>query len=453
MIRRLFLLLAALPFFVGPEAIAQSDYANRRSLEGVKSTGYHRVPLTPEILTRIQPSFADLRLYRQDASDQALSEISYLLEVPAGYVSRKDRPIKMLNERSKGTERIQVIRRESEEKANRISVQMNEKSYDVRLSLESSNNRLNWTTVAENIRIRALHDDQVDFEANEFRFKDNGEKFFRLKVNDPSVEITDVKLWYVREGSGKTQPYAIKSEQNEIVGDTKDTEMIIQLTGRYPVSEVELNIGTGGDYVRPVEISYLAKDQEATSGSDWKKFDNGVLSNLSSANFSAKPVFAYAIRIEIGNQYDLPLDIRSVRIAGPAYALIADLEATGGYALYYGNKQASKPSYKMSISQRKLPKDIVPARLGSEGSVPDELVAVGGSKSRDVASSDPDKDGTEDAELEEADAETGEAGTDPSATRSSKQKPDFLLWGGLGAVLALIVFLVIRRRRANQLYD
>lgn len=79
-----------------------------------------------------------------------------------------------------------------------------------------------------------------------------------------------------------------------------------------------------------------------------------------------KNVLTNKFEIHIDNKDNPPLNLKSIKIAGPLYQLIARFPEKADFYLIYGNKIARPPDFDLKYFQEKIPKNLSNFSLGKE---------------------------------------------------------------------------------------
>lgn len=390
-----------------------NDYQYQRPVTQVRSIGFHRIVLPREVLTVLKDDLSDLRIYQSGAADSIPpTEVPYLIDIQEGENELKEVAFRMINQATKKNFSQAVLRKEGEGVINRIDLDISPQNFDVRASLEGSENRLSWVTIKDDFRLVGIANNDVSYSYTRMNFPDSDYRFFRVRLHDPALSVrgADMHIWSQEEGSFQNFDISAWDPKNDT--DRKITEIHIALAGRYPVSRLRLDIGSTRDYYRTAKLEYLKQRIETEDGTReiWRDFASTTLSSLEEAEMFGAVKFTDALRLTIQNHDDLPLDIRALQVSGPVYELISELEVGNEYVLMYGNENASRPRYDLVHFKNQIPRDdLVPAGLGEEMEI-------------------------EDPEQEEKEAEEQRA----------KAVGNTLLWGGMLLVIVVIGFVTMR---------
>jgi hypothetical protein len=366
-----FLLLFPLLLLFPATSFGQLDtYGFQRELLQVRTNGYHEVRLPLDLLTRLNDDLADVRLYQLSGYDSVPAvEIPFLMERKEQVRAYEERQLSMINEATRKDFSQIILRKEEEGEINRIELEIEPRNFDVQASLEGSDNRLKWLMIEDDIRLLGISNQDVTYQHARLNFSPSDYRFFRIRLSDPSVQVSKASLRYWRETEGEYQPYEIKDWQVSNNTSEKTTEIQVELAGRYPVSRLQFQIASKRDYFRPARITYVKQRVETEEGSRdiWRDLADMTLSSMEEAEVYAPLQFTDAIKVVIQNQDNLPLDIQAVQLSGPAFHLIAELEREAQYVLAYDKASASVPRYDLVHFRDKILQErLVPASLGAE---------------------------------------------------------------------------------------
>ncbi|MEM7660139.1 MAG: hypothetical protein AAF399_28780, partial [Bacteroidota bacterium] len=330
----LFLLSSSSFLLLGQDA----EFQYSRDITGVRTDGYHQIELSPEVLARLSGDLADLRIEQIGDSSGQGSMIPYLIERNEQVRNYREIPMSLLNQATKKRFSQAVLRKEEEGEINRIELTLSDQNFDVIATLEGSNNRLNWLTIKEDIRLVGISNESVVYQFAQLNFPPSDYRFFRVRLENPELMVTQASLRMWQEEAGDYQPYQIKDWQITNDTDEKTTLIRVQLADRYPVSRLQFDISSKRDHVRPARIRYVRQRVEADEGSRaiWRDMADLTISSLEEPLYYLPLQFTDELEITIYNQDNLPLNISDLQLAGPAFHLIAELERGASYRLLYG---------------------------------------------------------------------------------------------------------------------
>lgn len=343
-----------------------ADLAHQRPVTRVKSDGWHSISLPPAVLSVLKEDLGDVRIYELTESDT--TEVPYLIETRRDRYGIEETPFKMINRSTTQDHSFVTFRPEAEMAVNRIELEIEPRNFEVEATLEGSNNRLRWFTIKDHMRLIGIANDRVSYHYSTLTFSDADYKFYRVKLDDPEVEIIRATVGTEVSQEGEYEEYQVTDLQSKNDTDQKITEILVELKDRYPVGRLEFLIDHDHDFYRSVQVSYLRQTVETENGKKeiWRDFANRTLTSLEPNIFEEDVQFTNKLKIVIRNFDDIPLDVRDIKVSGPEYFLITNLKAEGRYILAYAGPMVHAPRYDMVYFKNRIPEDLVPAFLGAE---------------------------------------------------------------------------------------
>jgi hypothetical protein len=360
------LLLSCVPLLLWGQG---EEFQYQRDISGVRTDGYHVITLSPEVLARVAEGLADLRIQQVADSGEGGAMIPYLVERQEQVRNYREIPMTLINQARKNNFSQAVLRKEENGEINRIELVLSNNNFDVMATLEGSNNRLNWLTIQEDMRLVGISNGSVVYQYAQLNFPASDYRFFRVRLSDPSLTITQASLRMWQEEAGDYQPYQLKDWTVTNDTDAKTTLLQVQLADRYPVSRLQFRVGSQRDHFRPARVRYVRQRVETEEGSRaiWRDMADLTFSSLEEPLYYVPLQFTDELEITVYNQDNLPLDLQDVQVAGPVFHLIADLKRGQTYRLLYGAPALEAPNYDLVyLKNQILEGDLVPASIGPE---------------------------------------------------------------------------------------
>lgn len=274
-----------------------------------------------------------------------------------------------------------------------------------KVTIEASDNGSNWTVIAKGAFLfRISYSESRVFDKTMVRFPDNNQQYLRVTVyngaGDPNkLEIKSIKCWAKYMVEQETMPIktvSAKTEENK-----KITEIYANLEhSSVPLYKIKLAF-EDSDFYRWVEV--LGRDSETitykepteggppfekTVEAPWKRiksttiyrfstgedFDESLSINIDGARYRY-------LLIKVHNKDDQPLNFTGITATWrPQYIAFKPVDG-GRMSLYFGNNQASRPSYDLGKFESRLreagvfkaslgPKEALPASVRKEKEKP-----------------------------------------------------------------------------------
>lgn len=344
--------------------VAQEDvWSYRRKVTDIHQEGWFSIQLIPDIFQHASPSLHDIRVL-SIAKDTV--EIPYVLNVRETQFESESVSLSIMNEsRKEGIYYVTFLN--SGKAINQIDLEFEESNYFATVRLEGSQNNKEWFEIVDEQKIFSVNNSFEQYSYNELHFPVSKYDYFRIAVTSQTA------LHFVRGSFKNLQEragtYVTIEHKSNIKQDKRARQTVIDLKLNYfqPVSKITMDIPSEKDYYRSASIEVLTDSFKTEKG--WMKNYQNVYSGYFTSIHPNEINFAYAItsevRVIINNLDNTPLKIDNIKAEGPVVELITTLNPTETY-LYYGNKDAYKPSYDIEHFRNKIPPAPAKASLGGE---------------------------------------------------------------------------------------
>jgi hypothetical protein len=333
------------------------SYRFKREITGVTGT-WHTLQLPDQVLKNIQPGFADIRIFGVSGKDTL--EIPYLLKQRADKINSREIDFKQLNQSTNEKGYYFTFQAPAANTINQIGLSFKQENFDWKTDLEGSNDNKEWFKILDGYRILSIKNKDTDYQFTKLNFPDAKFQYFRVLLKSPVQPVlTAAKIAKTDTLKGI---YKNIGQRFQITKDaiTKASIIDVTLDRLSPVSYLKINVPTDFDFYRAVKIEYATDSFKTEKGIQYNYADlyEGSITSLEKPEFSFDNTIASKLRITIQNNDNRPLPISSLELKGNIYELIARFEGTKyGYALYYGNPDASAPNYDIQKFEQKIPAD------------------------------------------------------------------------------------------------
>jgi hypothetical protein len=360
--RNLAILLIAIVFTTTVSA-QEKAWTYRRPITNVQQEGWHSIQLPAEIFKHVSPSFDDLRIL-SIANDTV--EIPYVLNIKETQVESESVSLSVMNEsRKDGAYYITFLN--SGRPINQIDLEFEEANYFATLRLEGSQNNKEWFTIVDEQKIFSVNNSFEQYSYNELHFPVSEYDYFRIAVTSPTA------LHFIRGSfqnfQEKPGSFVIANSRSVLKQDKRARQTIVELTIDHfqPISSITFDIPSQSDYYRSASIEVMTDSFKTEKGwvKNYQNVYNGYLTSIHPNQITFPYVAASQIRIIINNLDNAPLEIRDTEVKGPVVEIMASLNTNGAF-LYYGKKDAYKPSYDIDHFRNKIPSAASKASLGPE---------------------------------------------------------------------------------------
>jgi hypothetical protein len=396
-------------------AMAQ-PYRWVQPLKQVRADGYFQVGLTPEVLARLRPGFADLRLVEISGTDTI--EVPYLIHSWPDDSVWKPVDFEVINEGERRSEGFFSLKLNENQVFNRIRLTVDADAYDLNFSLETSKNRLFWEPFASRKLSGKLQGGKragkTTLDTDSLRTP-----FLRIQYQPAEIPVEVEAVGYYQFLPGKYRKYEVADW-----GETEDpadntTTATFDLGQRLPVSRLRIRAGGSRDYFRQSTL-FVAEDTTLTN---WKKVKDFALSSLSAADLEIPLTWGRHWKVVVQHEDNLPVRISRIDPFAPAFSLIADMRRGISYALLYGSDRGRAPRYDLPALTEGMNWDQLP-EIGLEAPV-----YIG---------------------LEETADEQGVANEMQSLFGGGSPWMTYGLYGGGGILVLLLLWLLFRKKKPKS---
>ncbi len=349
-------------------AFAQlNEYGYKRELKGI-STQWHTIQLPDDIFRHLNENFSDIRIYCL-TPEQDTVEAPYLLRIAADKIDNRTVQFKTINQSSNENGYYFTFEIPTVESVNQLQLDLKQENFDWRIKLEGSQNQQDWFTVLNDYRILSIKNESTNFKFTSLNFPDIKFRFLRLSVNSSvKPELLSSSITSQQTIPGNSRSYKVREFAATEKKDTRQTLIDLELEYPVPVSSLEIKINDTVDYYRPITIQYLSDSVKTEQGwiFNYQSLLSGILNSFEKQQWELESRLVRKLRVVIDNQDNQALSVGEVVLKGYVHELLARFTIPGTYALYYGNKKASRPAYDLNHFTDKVPVEAQLLDMGPE---------------------------------------------------------------------------------------
>jgi hypothetical protein len=344
------------------------QYQYQRELKGVTGN-WHSLTLPNALFKHTQRNLNDLRIYGLKGKDTI--EVPYILEQSADQIIESETPFNIINQSNNAQGYYYTFQSTtSTTPINQIRLSFGQKNFDWKVTLEGSHNNNEWFTILKDYRILSIFNTNTDYHFTQLDFPNANYSYFRIliKANEqPTLKAAKV----LKTDTLKGIDTAVVIQSYQLHQDAKNKLSVIDvnLANPSPLSYLKLNVQSNLDFYRPFKIECVTDSFKTDKGMqyNYQTLYQGTLSSLEKTAFNFSNTLTSRLKITIENNDNKPLQLNSITLKGPICELIARFEKTDyQYALYYGDKNASAPSYELKNFESKIPIGITALSIGDE---------------------------------------------------------------------------------------
>ncbi len=341
--------------------IAAQNFSYKTSVDPVKLKSYYRIKLIPQVVGRCQFGLQDLRI-----KDERGNEVPYLLLKDVGsYQSENYRDFTIISTKSTQGATVYLIDRLDGKPNQQLILKISNADIEKSLSFEGSNNTTSWYAI-QSIRLNPFYLGGDSVKEAIINLPTTNHRYLRCVVNDSTTGKIDIKGFGFKEifKNGVNNFEMPQAAYSQIDIDSNKTTIIeIKYNQTFLINQLSVEIKEDWDFYREVNV-------EAWVGS----IKDGRYIQLGQGRFASyfdkniiqlQDVLTHKLRLTIYNKDSPPLKISGIKAYQKPTWIVAPLDSSKQYTLYYGDNTLAAPEYDLEYFEQKLKEDFPRARLGS----------------------------------------------------------------------------------------
>ena len=342
-------LLAAFPLFAAVNETDWRYYKQATLADDFAVTGLVALELDSEVYAHASPTLGDLRV----ANQQDGQEQPYKLLVESGDLRRASVSANMRDLGHTGQSTSFVLDLLSDGALhNELEIQTSSRNFQRQVAIEGSDDGESWRTLRDDGIIFDLTIEERGFTTRDTRvtYPDSTARFLRVQITDEDLEPLSIGggvVFFARQLEPRRASLPLAIVGREDYAERKETVLLLD-GGRagFPANRIELDIPQRNFY-RQVSVEG-SNDLESWRGVQ----SNETLYDLDTSKFVGNDLsigfgesrFRY-YRVTIANEDNPRLSVNGARASGFVRKLVFSADPGQSYRLYYGNPEASAPSY------------------------------------------------------------------------------------------------------------
>lgn len=335
-----FLLAVSLVCISGITANAD-DFKVTSKLDSVKTAGYYKILLDPDIISYAGNDYADIRLINSKGI-----EIPYIFreEFPASSSTGFMEYNIIENEYSGSKKRSRIVIHNQQKRIlSDLILVLRNSGIEKEITLKGSDNNKEWFIITKGYPVKAgIYGETAGLFI--FSIPKSDYEYFEISTNDKKSDpIQIVKAGYydtkIIQGLYTEVPAGKVSQTDS---SNKKTYLKIEFQRPYEFSKIELNISGPDVYKRSVFLGYFT---EKNNKRVFEIFNSYELSSLSPSIWETEKQKLKELTIIIENYDNSPLKADAVKFYQLNKYLIAKLDPGETYFVKAGNKTLKHPEY------------------------------------------------------------------------------------------------------------
>lgn len=334
-------------------SLYSQGYQYQTELENNTKEGFYKITLTPEILGKLKPNYADLRL-----KDKAGQAVPYYLEKESFSINKRVFKEYKIKEKIKWKNGATVLFVENTAQNAINNIQLQIKNFDVRkrLELAGSNDYNEWFTIKENYVFRSANGGNLTSEVKSLNFPYCDYKYYRIIIYDVfSLPINVMKVGYydTYQELGKfTELVSPEAELLDTAG-VKETYIKIAFNDKPYFDRLVFEVEKPAYFYRNARLALKELDYKGRNY--YRTLERFVLNSNSDLTHYTNAFGHKEFYVIIENEDNPPLQIKGIKAFQLNHYLITYLESENKYKMVFGNKNVfSSPNYDIAHFKSKV---------------------------------------------------------------------------------------------------
>jgi hypothetical protein len=340
---------------IGGTVNAADGYRNKALVDSVPTKGFYKIVLSPEVVSFLKRDYSDIRLM-----DSKRQEVPYLLVEEKSTGSKQYfKEIPIVDNEPHYTPKLTRIVVENADK--RILTELlfiiRNTSIVPEIIVKGSDDNKNWFFISREY-LSAIGPAESDTsEIRAVQFPKNNYRYFEITIPHKKGEV----IQFIRAGyrnSEYTKGLFTQVPDPSIIQKDSAKKSYITLIFKrpYTIDQLEFEI-TGPDYyLRTINMGRYAKQRNQSVY--FEAWYSHTLSSSSKNMFAFENLRADTISIEIENEDNPPLTIKSAKAFHLNKYIVAQLESGEQYEVYFNNVEATAPNYDLKYFSDVIPNSL-----------------------------------------------------------------------------------------------
>ncbi len=345
------------------------------------TTGFHKIFLQPEITSKLNPNYSDIRIF-----DQKNNEIPYIKRMDKKVEQKSKRyPFKIIenkHRKRKGYTQV-VIQNTKQHTVTNISISIKNTDIEKWIQLKGSNDKKNWYIIKDLFPVQSRISTAKTSEILLLDFPLSNYKYYEILLHDfnnQSIKVVNAGYYKIAE---KNLGYVEVAQPKFIQNDTmKRNKSIVDIVFPQPqyIDKIVFNIASPDYYLRKAS---LTKRDTAAEKKLKVEYHDAVEKSffLNSKNQNAvhlSNVKVKHLRLTIDNKDNAPLKFYSIKAYQLRTYLVAKLQENKEYFLRFGSDHVKSPVYDLKYFTASIPDSLPLIKTGRIFNMDDAKLDKGG---------------------------------------------------------------------------
>lgn len=346
-------------------SLAQKSFRYKRDITGIDREGWYELEFPGDIFWKLNTDLSDFRLYNVNGRDSV--EVPWLLDIRHEEVTSETVELSLINQSLRSNALFVMFELKDSQKVNYLDLRFEPQDFFGLVTIEGSDNRLEWFEIARDERIVSLTNRDGDYSLSTINFPVTDYRFLRLRItSDASLVFKSASFQYhkLHPGQYHSIPATWKINADR---KTKQSIVEIRMINYVPLSTIEIQVDSIYDFYRPLRVE-VVRDSTATEKGWIKYYETvyeGFLTSFKPNDFKFGWKLAKDLRLVITDFDNPPITIQDVALSGPDVRVISPLKP-GYNIMLYGAEYLTSPTYDLAYFENNIPDSVSSAQLGPE---------------------------------------------------------------------------------------
>ncbi|HEX2936670.1 MAG TPA: hypothetical protein VHO72_15040 [Bacteroidales bacterium] len=334
---------------------AADGYRNKALVDSVPTKGFYKVVLSPEVISYVKRDYSDIRLMNSKHK-----EVPYLLvEEKSAESKQYFKEIPIVGNEPHFSPKLTRIVVENADKhiLTELLFIIRNTTVEPEVIVKGSDDSKNWFFISREYLIAGGSAESDTSEIRSVQFPKNNYRYFEVTIPHKKGEVIQfIKAGY--RNSEHTNGIFTQIPEPRIIQKDSARKSYITLIFKRPyvIDQLTFDIAGPDYYLRSFHTGRYAKQRNQSVYFD--AWYSQTLSSTEKNTLSYENLRADTLGIEIENEDNPPLSIKSVKAFQLNKYLVAQLESGEQYEIYFNNENLTSPNYDLKYFS-----DVIPGTL------------------------------------------------------------------------------------------
>jgi hypothetical protein len=352
-----------------PIVLPAQNFSYKAKLDPVSNTSFYKIKINADVVGYCNNQLEDLRLFDNDGK-----EIPYLLNKEPLYEQNTAFQTYPFSITKKDNKDIVVIENKNKDSVNQFLFEMKNADASRLVRISGSDNKTDWFVVRDSFYFGADDNGNTPMVQRFLRFPETDYAFYKVEISNDNNESP---LNIIRIGKNSASAIAavfqaVNGLNYKIVDSNKSTFIHFKLKSANKIDKLSFTIDAPEMYHRSVVITkfvstvYNDDSHHSNSIKSSRAYDpatiSAELSSSGSTNINCTSLLGEekcdSFIVQILNQDDAPLHIKSIDAFQLGVTITAKLEKEKSYFLYFGDSLLTTPVYDLVYFEKNIPSKI-----------------------------------------------------------------------------------------------